>query len=61
MFVFSAFEIVVSNRFNWWIGLFEVEINDYDGYMIYLELREKTWKFDLLWLRSLLYNIRLYW
>ena len=37
----------------WWIGLFGIEVGDFDGHLLYIERDLDHWKLDLLWLRPL--------
>ena len=36
----------------WWISLFSLETDDYEGALLHIECDQGVWKFDLFYLRT---------
>lgn len=52
----SFFEFTKQFR-QWWVAVLGVEVNDFNGHLFYLEKDMETWKFDIFWLRHLMFYL----
>lgn len=58
-FIFELFDIHwIDSGYHWWVSILEIQLTDWNGSLIHVEYDQGHWKFEFLYLRQLIYNLR---